>query len=209
MNFSINQLIKIIDEYNEYNANIDDLMENKIAITAFDAVGVFTSGETVIAEITGNDAVYLGQVTILSVIDGTKNSSCVMSQPSSFSRMQRREYVRMKAKMKLSYLMEGKDDTEYNGVILDLSGKGVQLSSEIELPINTVLKLQFTFTGSAASQLMKVKAKVVRRFKTLGGLQYGLLFIDLTPEEQDRIVKYILHESVKKRSISFYLSQPY
>jgi c-di-GMP-binding flagellar brake protein YcgR len=65
-----------------------------------------------------------------------------------------------------------------------------------------VLKIQ-TF-----HQTLNIQAKVVRQFKSAVGYQYGLSFVNLLPADQDKIVRYILHESVRVRSISAFLSSP-
>ncbi len=207
MNIEVNQAIRVINEDNDYNACVDSVLENEIAITLFDFREEIEPGNNIIIEVPGSNAAYLGQSMVLKVLFGNKNCSLVISKPQSFNRVQRRESTRVKMTNNIDYGGENLEKV-YQGKILDISGKGLRLSSAIELRIDSILNLIFHLKNNSIDQKLAVKAKVVRHFKSISGFQYGLLFIDLEASEKEIIAKFVMSESVKKRALSSFLAHP-
>lgn len=207
MDFFINQKLKIINEQSEYMCCVDAVSFNDISITVFDAVEVFTPGETVIIETTGNDAVYICQATVLKAISGSRNTSCILSKPETFSRVQRREFIRFPAHLALQF-KEADAENWLKGQIRDISGNGLNMTARVQLPLDALLDLSFTIKIKTAAHQMKTQGRVVREFNALNDYHYGILFVDLPVAERDKIVKFILYESVKKRSLTSFLAGP-
>lgn len=207
MNFHVNQKIKIINEQNEYIACVDGISSNDISITAFDVIDVFTPGETIVLEATGNDAVYLCQTTILKVVAGSRNTNCVVSIPDAFSRVQRREYIRFPSHIVVQF-RENENAPWNRGQTQDISGNGLKLSCKIELQMGSLLELSFTLKTKTSNHQIKTSGQVVREYKSVNGHQYGIIFEDMPPAERDKVVKFILYESVKKRSLTSFLTGP-
>ncbi|MEQ8174159.1 MAG: PilZ domain-containing protein [Syntrophomonadaceae bacterium] len=207
MDFFVNQKLKIIHEQGEYMCCVDAVSLNDISITIYDAVEIFIPGETLIIETTGSDAVYLCQATVLKAISGSRNTSCILSKPDNFSRVQRREFIRFPAHLALQFKEAGTDNW-LKGQIRDISGNGLNMITHIQLPLDTILDLNFTIKIKTITHHMKTKGRVVREFNALSDHQYGILFVDLPANERDLVVKYILYESVKKRSLTSFLAGP-
>ncbi|HWP97660.1 MAG TPA: PilZ domain-containing protein [Syntrophomonadaceae bacterium] len=207
MNFHDNQKIKIINEQNEYFACIDVVNSNDMSITVYDAVDVFNPGETIVIEATGNDAVYLCQTTVLKAVSGARNSNCVLSIPDTFSRVQRREYIRFPSHIVVQF-REPENETWSRGLTQDISGNGLKLSSKIPQQMGSLLELSFTLKTKTSTHSIKNMGQVVREYKAVKGYTYGILFVDMPPAERDKVVKYILYESVKKRSLTSFLTGP-
>lgn len=207
MEFYVNQKLKIINEQSEYMCCVDAVSFNDISITIFDAVEVFTPGEMLIIETTGSDAVYLCQTTVLKAISGSRNTSCILSKPDTFSRVQRREFIRFPAHLALQFKEAGTENW-MTGQIRDISGNGLNMTARIQLPLDTLLDISFTMKIKTITHQMRTQGRVVREFNALSDYQYGILFVDLPVAERDKIVKYILYESVKKRSLTSFLAGP-
>jgi c-di-GMP-binding flagellar brake protein YcgR len=135
--FFINQPIKIISEYREFNANVDIVTSNDFTATVFETGGeAFSQGEMVIIEVANSDAIYVCKTTVIKVFAGRRNCGCMFSMPVSSTRMQRRESVRISIKLPVEYYMEETGNKLCRGKIIDLSGNGMQLSSEIKLKLD-------------------------------------------------------------------------
>ncbi|MDR1159294.1 MAG: PilZ domain-containing protein, partial [Syntrophomonadaceae bacterium] len=175
MKFFVNQPIKIISEYLEFNANVDIVSSNDFTATVFEIGGeAFFQGKTVIIEVANSDAVYVCEATVIKAFAGSRNCSCVFSMPVSSTRMQRRESVRINIKLPVEYYMEETGEKLYFGKIIDLSGNGMQLSSEIKLELDAILHMKLVLKNPTFHQTMNVKAKIIRQLKSAVGYQYGL-----------------------------------
>jgi len=82
------------------------------------------------------------------------------------------------------------------------------MTTRTQLPLDALLDLSFTIKIKTITHQMKTKGRIVREFNALSDYQYGILFVDLPVSERDIIVKYILYESVKKRSLTSFLAGP-
>lgn len=207
MNFHANQKIKIIRDQNEYFACIEAVNCNDMSITVFDAVDVFKPGEIIVIEITGNDAVYLCQTTVIKAVSGARNSNCLLSIPDTFSRVQRREYIRFPAHVAVQF-REAETEPWSRGQTQDISGNGLKLSTKVPLQMGAQFELSFTLKTKTATNLIKNMGQVVREYQAVKGYTFGILFVDMPPAERDKVVKYILYESVKKRSLTSFLTGP-
>lgn len=207
MNFYVNQKIKVIEAQAEHMACVDAVSPIDFSITIFDAVEILAPGDTVIIEAPGSDAVYLCQATVLKAISGSRNTSCVLSKPDSFSRVQRREFIRLATHIPLQFC-EPESENWMKGQIQDISGNGVNISSRTPLAMGSMLRMSFSLKVKGITTNINTLGRVVREFKSVNAYQYGITFQDLPQTERDKIVRYILHESIKKRSLTSYLAGP-
>ncbi len=207
MNFFVNQKIKIIEAESEHLACVDAVSAIDVSITIFDAVEILAPGDTVIVEAAGSDAVYLCQTTVLKAISGSRNTNCVLSRPDSFSRVQRREFIRIPANIALQF-RDADSESWVKGQVKDISGNGVNISTRTPLEMGVLLELNFSLKVKGITTQISTMGKVVREYKSVNSVQYGVTFLDLPQTERDKIIRFILHESIRKRSLTSYLAGP-
>lgn len=111
-------------------------------------------------------------------------------------RIQQRQYVRLKCLLEVSYAQppEGSRRPRFRRAYsLDISGGGMLLATEEELPVGQVLLLEFSLPLREGAKKMELKGRVVRSFRDedSGKPRVALQFEEITRAQQDLIVRYI------------------
>lgn len=115
--------------------------------------------------------------------------------------VQRRDYVRVRDKLQVRYRMEGtigNVSSWWAGVTRDVSGGGLQISIEADKGI-TVGDFLETELQIPNDKSVRAIARVVRVASVVGKMiSVGVLFVQIHPVEQRRIVVYVSRKQVEQ-----------
>lgn len=115
-------------------------------------------------------------------------------RPDEVKIVQRREYVRVPVDIEVCCHLVGVADQNldnskiFNGKIRDISGGGVQLSTELSLPIGTILVFELELENNS----FVLTARVVRNLEDEDGRtrNLGCEFIGIDESERQKIISY-------------------
>lgn len=132
--------------------------------------------------------------------------SIKIKRTSNVERIQRRKFYRLSCCLDIKYcwqlpLSKTSDDlgiitrsTYKKGLTKNLSGNGVCIVTNEELPLGTDIQMEI-FTKSAP---FKLKSTVIRSSKMSeineNKYEIGAVFCDISPGYQDKVIKYIFNE---------------
>ena len=124
------------------------------------------------------------------MIDGGMPGGEAPKQPSD-----RREFPRTKVPTALEYRVASDLGADLHpGVLTDLNASGLQFTGERYLGTGTRLELQLRL--QSRSQPYQVHGKIVWVRETRSGLtEYGVQFVDVTPDQQfeiDSLVRFLM-----------------
>lgn len=210
LKFKVNNKVEIISEEGVFICDIQDIKDEYIAIS-----------------IPIKDFQYLPlrkdeKIEVLYYDDGSiyKFSSIVVkrdksnipliwiSMPNKFEKIQRRKFVRVPLVYETKCALVSRD-LEFNkenlskikfekGIILDLSGGGVRLKTDIAAQKDDVLALIIPISRGHIIAKGEVKRTSTDE---LGEMVYGINFIDLKTMEQEKIIRFVfqvMREHMKK-----------
>lgn len=118
-------------------------------------------------------------------------------KPDKLFRVELRENFRVPVMIETEfYVFKGGKIVKSTGTILDISAGGVKLSCDDKLEVRDKLVLNFELGGE---MLEDIEAEVVRKAITgeEGINHYGLMFTDLTKEQEDKIIKFCLSKQLE------------
>ncbi len=90
-----------------------------------------------------------------------------------------------------------------NGIIVDLSGGGVRLTSENQLDLGSFLRMKIQFGVPVRLKADYVSGVIISSDKMtnrVGFYEYRLQFKDVTKEDREAIIKYIFEEEIRQRA---------
>lgn len=160
-------------------------------------------GETYTFRAVRDDALYEFQSRVL----GTKVSGEVMlyllSPPEKLKRKQRRRFFRLPCSLEIHYKVISSGDAgateegepSQKAMAADLSGGGLLLVTNRELPPGAVLLLRLFLESKKEKKEIQLKGRVVRfsPFKIGRAVRhrYGIEFIELSERTRDEIIRFL------------------
>lgn len=119
----------------------------------------------------------------------------VLVAPEEGKRIQLREYVRVKVFLDVEWSLAGQEDV-HKGIIVDLSGGGAGIVTDVLLEEDTALVLRFDLPLKNKTVKMEVKAVVRRNQEMPDGGKYllGVAFQDISERDRDQIIEYVFQK---------------
>lgn len=212
----VGQIIKIrhsVEAAKWFSTRVEDKTAELLTIAAPLEQGTvvpYGVGSDVQVQFDQADALYSFTTTVVSRrLLGDNLRVYDLAPPREIKRQQRRQMFRLPLALPLQYevvsLSEKRElvipGVPLKGCIKDISGGGVKLVSDIEIPNNSVVKLKLKAEGIDLS----VGGKIVNHYANEEpdqkeyGYCYGIQFIDLDRGSQDRIISFIFEEQRRRR----------
>ncbi|MFA9398596.1 MAG: flagellar brake protein [Clostridiaceae bacterium] len=204
IHIDINNRIEVKIENVIYKSTIQDILEDSIAISIpsnkdgylplviDDNISVLLYNKT-------NNVFQFKSKVLKKTID--KIPLIYISRPTSFKKIQRRDFVRVSYVNVIDFAKIDKiienvpNDKLYDlkfdikqGHILDISGGGIKFSNNKNLELNDKIIVYIPLSGKK----VMAKCNIVRKdFDALGRVSYGLIFIDISPKDQEEIIQFV------------------
>lgn len=112
---------------------------------------------------------------------------------------ERRRYIRLDTHLKINYRILQQSPAPTPTETLDIGGGGIRLFLNEPLKVGTLLELEIFFPGESKAVHCQGKLVWVEEFSIYQGtkeerkeLEGGIEFTNISPEEQDRIIKYVI-----------------
>lgn len=149
-------------------------------------------GDNVILEKADTEGLWLYMASVRS-----KNGIRVeLSWPYQSTRVERREFLRIKYHANTRYALAGTPDEYHPATILDLGGGGARLAMHEDLPVGDRLVIEVPLEG----EVLVMKAIVRKIFQSETGRDsVGLEFLEIKPASQDRILNFVFSQHLKTR----------
>ncbi|WP_227767212.1 flagellar brake protein [Zhaonella formicivorans] len=194
-----------------YKSMIQEVGQDSFAVDVPSYRGqalVLRPGETITVKITGEKEQFLFSTRVL----GRKKEPIplyYLAKPAEVQRIQLREYVRLKTVLEVCYKMLEVEELENLHMLnpskraftVDISGGGVQLALEEELPVNKLLYLKIVLPGYEHQPIYAVGR--VKRFLPAGEFQpkhyAGVHFEKIAERDRDVLICYIFEKMRKQR----------
>ena len=147
------------------------------------------------------DALYMGQSGVLQKHLSDNIPTLKLSIPSSFTRVQRREYFRWECALPVQWEKEICEEEDSGppsgrGTTIDLSAGGILLKTCDQLEVGESYLLTLTLDRRQLS----TNGRVVRRKEnTDKETSFALEFIDIDEKARDTITAYIFHQQMEMR----------
>ena len=87
----------------------------------------------------------------------------------------------------------------HDGIALDLSGGGIRLSSNLKMQEKDRLIISLNLDGDDLFLIGEIRVTYDKSYYS-DWFQYGVMFQGMTQTEQDKIVRYLLREQVRRAS---------
>ncbi len=118
----------------------------------------------------------------------------VISFPDEIFRIEKREFFRVEVNVPSVLLYE---EQEIKCLIVDISGGGVLIRTDVELKTGGIVKI---FIATVESNL---EIRIVRRIKTDDArrFEYGAKFVHIKEKLRDKIIGYCFSESIKQKKL--------
>jgi c-di-GMP-binding flagellar brake protein YcgR len=133
--------------------------------------------------------IYTAMITGKKVEDGDIIVNC--RQPRQLKNFQRRQSVRVKVNIPVSY-------ADLTGTVTDISLEGIQLQSPGGVNVGAELDLKFQLDNIGP---IYVKGNVVRSFEKDKKLYFGIKFSDIDKQTKDDIARFIITEQVRQKRL--------
>lgn len=127
--------------------------------------------------------------------------------PADVGREQERSFVRLPAMLPAVFIVESRPDSEevdsapMKSRTADISGNGIQIFSQIDLPRGTRLRVLFELTNP--KHRVDLIARVVRTIfpedSTLDGVWLGLQFEVISNRDREAVIRFIFNEQRERR----------
>ncbi|MDF2882587.1 MAG: flagellar protein [Clostridiaceae bacterium] len=200
----INSKIDVIYKDDAYVSNVQDIDAENIAISIPVREGMYlplSLGESVEIIFYHEGDAYKFKTSVTGrKID--KIYVILLKYPSSFTKIQRRNYVRMETLIDISCtLAEGTNKIEFfDALVIDISGGGLRLVTSRPLKMGNNLIMNIPLKDDN----LVLKGKVVRHELNVDKKHVcGIAFQDMLNENIERIIRYIfeLMREQRKKSI--------
>lgn len=208
----INQNIQVAlldDQENWYISSIQDLTDYELRIS------IPTKGTTPLV-LKNGDFLKISFVTESSRYEfetrviGWRYDNIPMyalTLPKDFKRVQLRKFVRIPTVLEVLYAEvpdEGKHFDFFKTTSLDLSGGGVRLLLNKDLPVGARLLLKITIPLKSGPECLEIIGKVVRSRldENLKLYHTAIQFTEIGRSQQDLIVRYIFTKMSEQRRLS-------
>ncbi|NLJ33625.1 MAG: flagellar brake protein [Firmicutes bacterium] len=201
MDLKINQQLKLqpISQKKVYTSYVAEKTKKLLTIAAPIYKGqyiTFPLGQILKLWYPGCYAVY----TFSSPVVGKRSGPpplLILEYPTTFYRSQRRQFVRLQTLIAVSVELPESPQTSYQGHAINISAGGVYLVMEKKCKPGTVINLTLQ-----KPSLPKILGKVLRSYPSMRGpglWEWAVEFIDITEQEQDKIMKYIFAKQLELR----------
>jgi Predicted glycosyltransferase len=116
--------------------------------------------------------------------------------PKDITRMERRAYPRLSIRLETYYseIHAGSGELAFaQSVALDISAGGILLETHRLCPQETLIRLKFQIPAGNREEEVVVIGRIARSIHTrsLGNHQVGVEFIDITPCQQESVVRFV------------------
>ena len=112
---------------------------------------------------------------------------------------ERRRYIRLDTRLKINYRILQQSPQSTPTETLDISGGGIRISLNEPLKVGTLLELEILFPSEKKSVCCQGRLVWVEEFSIYQGtkeerreLEGGVEFTTISPEDQDRIIQYVI-----------------
>jgi len=85
------------------------------------------------------------------------------------------------------------------GILKDVSRSGLQFICQVDLPVRKEIYLNIWF--SLKKEDFNLKGKIVRKEEHMQYIAYGIQFVDLSPRDEQRLVRVINQIELEKRIV--------
>ncbi|BCN31513.1 flagellar brake protein [Anaeromicropila herbilytica] len=117
------------------------------------------------------------------------------------NQLEKDEFTSMEARIECQDKLAAYGTNWTKGNIIDLSGGGARINSDIEFKKDDILKIKYCINVNFEPEYVESKAKVIEGFR-VENMPYKyetrIEFIDLKKDSRDAIVRYIFDEERKK-----------
>lgn len=173
------------------------LLEIKVLPTAVAGQKAFHPGENVtISFVVTGDARY--DFTARVAAADVKSGTVKLAGFSGLRRNEQRDSYRIRNVRRLYFREAGREGRWQEGTLVDISAAGARIVSEELLPPGLVIKLLLGLPE--VEYTLEVEAKVVRTVKLKQGYETGLGFLDLTLDDQERLLDFVIKMYQEERN---------
>jgi c-di-GMP-binding flagellar brake protein YcgR len=125
--------------------------------------------------------------------------------PKDITRMERRAYPRLPIRLETYYseIHAGSGELAFaQSVALGISAGGILLETHRPCPQETLIRLKFHIPAGDREEELVVIGRIARSIYTgsLGNHQVGVEFIDITPRQQESVVRFVIGKLDPKKA---------
>lgn len=155
-------------------------------------------GEFIHVTAIAEKVVYSFSSRVLDYGRDTESNFLVMhiTVPEQVDRVQRRRYVRIPLVLSGNYTVEG-EDIQHKFLTRDFSAGGILMCTSRFLKVGQTIYIDLDLGDI---KLIKQKAQIVRYAgfnETTGFHEYGVQFLDVSPELEKSLVSYVFQQEIK------------
>jgi len=159
----------------------------------------FGSGDNVIISMLKNNVRYSFKTEVLGKKKDSDIRLLVLKKPQKIDVAERRNLVRIKTLLPAKFEIIGNTlpknwqiiEPLQEAYITNLSGKGLNMSLDSPLSADTLLVLSLRLQAENINVTLKLLGKVVRYEQVARVYRTGVIFMDITQQQEDIIISYV------------------
>lgn len=209
----VGQLIQVKRDFTEakwYPSRVEDVSNTYISIAAPLEGGVvvpFSSGSKVRVQFEQPDALYSFVSTVVFRRSVETLRIYDLALPDEVSRSQRRQLFRLSLVLPVEYAITFLPEENLTivpgiyekAIIRDISGGGVRLVTDLQLPKSTKMNIKLLLEESDLTLTGEIVNIHEQGDQEKERYSYGVKFVDLDYNTQDQIVSFIFEEQRRRR----------
>ncbi len=165
---------------------------------------VLHRNEIVRIRFTAKNASYMFSTKVTGIVLD-KINLYQLAYPKKIARIQQRKHVRFQViSMDVEYAHQEDINNYVKGTVIDVSGGGMKMAVRKNIPKHERLFLKLVLHLQNRTELIQVKAIVVRSEKAEPDREIyhlGLRYEDITNKQQDLIVRYVFERMAQQRRL--------
>ncbi|MBZ4672677.1 flagellar brake domain-containing protein [Deferribacterales bacterium Es71-Z0220] len=193
-----------------YDSRIEDIHNDKMKITIPSQKGIpfpLSPGSKLeVSFITP-----MGRFSFNSEVIGRTRENIPLLEivyPEFLRRQELRRFFRVEARLKIKFRTidyiekDGAPEMikkEYDGIIKDISGGGIRLTSDIQLEQGQAIELDMS---EAIGTKFDIIARVVHIYNNDDKSEVGVEFITIKETDRDKIIKYVFQRQIELKRMS-------
>jgi len=197
----INQKVKIaLNTDNDFmDSLIQELSGKTLSVTIparKDEPLILRNGDIVSVRFFVYDAAYSFTASVLGHTKSNNVPLVVISRPTAFKRLQRRDYVRIPVTKPILFTVpctQAADSktSSYKGTVIDISGGGIKIFSSSVLSEGDKVEIEFMLSD-APQEKMCLQGTVVWAERDMSSKKrFGIRFTDIHENQREKIISYI------------------
>lgn len=207
MKFCPNQKVEITKDGETVFSYIKSTDEKNVILAVPGTKSIFSPGNEIVFQITGKDAVYNFRSRVLKVEVSADEHAYILNRPDKYERFQRREAVRVLARIPAKIKPYNQDIPAVQGTIVDISGKGLRFYLDKKVTVNILWEFSFVLDFGNRKERIKTAAQITREIEKEGRYEYGAVFVGLLPPMQETIMKFVYQKSLEERRVQAFLKK--